>query len=947
MEDMDDVEQIVSSKLPEELKSYARIMVNFAEWFGKQYGAGDATSGVISLRDILAWINFITTTYQTVGIELSILHGACMVFVDSIGTNASAVLAETPELLKKKKETAVKQLSKLLKKDLLAAYLERHEVVVNADKLSVGPFSINRTTDDSDVSFNLQAPTTAVNALRVMRGMQVKKPILLEGSPGVGKTSLITAIAKVSGNPLTRINLSEQTDLIDLFGSDSPAEGGGADQFVWRDAPFLRAMQQGKTSLVRFLAQIVGAELHEFAMNGDIDSMDLLGGFDQVDHNQKVSIILDEIREFCVKASCRHFVDPTSSSKFYALELLNVLNSLEINIDSLKALCGRLEASGFEKLAVYKQNLEEIIVKMGDSNQAKFEWFDGTLLKAVENGHWLVLDNANLCNPSVLDRLNSLLEPNGCLIVNECSSSNGEPRMVKPHDDFRLFLTMDPKYGELSRAMRNRGVEIFLEDLNTRATPFDRKLLNITNHGEEADTTGVRTSVSEFVSSKDAVMHFFSLLEDSNIVSESLNDKFVVNSQFSFFPQSLLPYAERWSSNIKKFGVYSQQEKEKVVALTDFLKTIDSSEINSAVKELGESAVTRYNLSPYLVETSSFNPIVNSFFSYHMDSTSNGLTTANIAMLLLTVPFLYSTYQTLERAKQNALSLKPTSLSYLDRAAAFHVNKPLKDPARVDVYKIIESVLDFSNSVLKKVFQVDVAKISFNITSLIKLQQIATDLITLTVASFTDESQLHIYREFFEEWYADNQNNELYATVFEKLQTAIAEFGSQLVLTSGTSMQTIWQKWKPQRPVSKIAWDRYERITVIAQKFDEISVKLFADSLETVLSLRSIIIQTIADATSYTTSDDELDLAISTLESGIDQLHQDTLSFTTERKHYFKNGFQMLSQILEFSTSQSFVQKQEIINELSSLAYYSEGSTLHLTRYYNNDISKYFQFSNI
>lgn len=48
---------------------------------------------------------------------------------------------------------------------------------------------------------------------------------------------------------------------------------------------------------------------------------------------------------------------------------------------------------------------------------------------------------------------------------------------IKPHKDFRLFLTMDPKNGEISRAMRNRGLEIFLlnedgsviDDFDTRA----------------------------------------------------------------------------------------------------------------------------------------------------------------------------------------------------------------------------------------------------------------------------------------------------------------------------------------------------------------------------------------------------------------------------------------------------------------------------------------------
>ena len=35
--------------------------------------------------------------------------------------------------------------------------------------------------------------------------------------------------------------------------------------------------------------------------------------------------------------------------------------------------------------------------------------------------------------------------------------------VVIPKNNFRLFFTMDPRHGELSPAMRNRGVEIFLE----------------------------------------------------------------------------------------------------------------------------------------------------------------------------------------------------------------------------------------------------------------------------------------------------------------------------------------------------------------------------------------------------------------------------------------------------------------------------------------------------
>ena len=40
-----------------------------------------------------------------------------------------------------------------------------------------------------------------------------------EGSPGVGKTSLVAAVGIASGMKVTRINLSDQTDIIDLLGN--------------------------------------------------------------------------------------------------------------------------------------------------------------------------------------------------------------------------------------------------------------------------------------------------------------------------------------------------------------------------------------------------------------------------------------------------------------------------------------------------------------------------------------------------------------------------------------------------------------------------------------------------------------------------------------------------------------------------------------------------------
>ncbi len=64
-----------------------------------------------------------------------------------------------------------------------------------------------------------------------------------EGSPGVGKTSIIAALAAASNHQLIRINVSEQTDLMDLLGSDLPIEGGKPGEFTWCDGVFLQALK--------------------------------------------------------------------------------------------------------------------------------------------------------------------------------------------------------------------------------------------------------------------------------------------------------------------------------------------------------------------------------------------------------------------------------------------------------------------------------------------------------------------------------------------------------------------------------------------------------------------------------------------------------------------------------------------------------------------------------
>jgi midasin len=52
-----------------------------------------------------------------------------------------------------------------------------------------------------------------------------------------------------------------------------------------------------------------------------------------------------------------------------------------------------------------------------------FEWHDGILVEAMQNGGLLLIDEISLANDSVLERLNSVFEQDRVLILSEKSST--------------------------------------------------------------------------------------------------------------------------------------------------------------------------------------------------------------------------------------------------------------------------------------------------------------------------------------------------------------------------------------------------------------------------------------------------------------------------------------------------------------------------------------------
>lgn len=183
-----------------------------------------------SIRDLLSWVQFVNITVSKGLLDTpeAYVHGACMTFLDCFGTALTGHIdSETLTILR---STAVNFLLNQIKtvgneytqslREMLSE--KKTSIVAESDdsKFGMRPFFIelgNNYNIKEEQKFTFTAPTTGSNALRLLRGLQLNKAILLEGNPGVGKTSLVTALAKASGHKVVRINLSDQTVSIHIL----------------------------------------------------------------------------------------------------------------------------------------------------------------------------------------------------------------------------------------------------------------------------------------------------------------------------------------------------------------------------------------------------------------------------------------------------------------------------------------------------------------------------------------------------------------------------------------------------------------------------------------------------------------------------------------------------------------------------------------------------------
>ncbi|ALC40740.1 CG13185 [Drosophila busckii] len=214
-----------------------------------------------SVRDILAWANYMLNNAQ-LSFAAQAIFGLETIFLDALEMLPHETEQQLAQLRARIIDYAIKQAALQLNEQFDAAQVQQQrgqQLRLDSQHFGLAPFFIEVNAAGLSVErsqFLFDAPTSKQNLFRLLSALTLQKPVLLEGPPGVGKTSIVESMAQAIGYKLVRINLCEHTDLADLFGTDLPAEDNLLERvqsqsqlgsFVWRDGPLLAALKSEHT----------------------------------------------------------------------------------------------------------------------------------------------------------------------------------------------------------------------------------------------------------------------------------------------------------------------------------------------------------------------------------------------------------------------------------------------------------------------------------------------------------------------------------------------------------------------------------------------------------------------------------------------------------------------------------------------------------------------------
>ena len=182
-----------------------------------------------------------------------------------------------------------------------------------------------------------------------------------------------------------------------------------------------------KTSIILYLAMLMNQPVIRINLNGQTDTGELIGRFLPTSSTRDLPIPMNEL---------------SAQPQLLNPESLKILHEAE------------REERGLTPLETQR------VISTESLPRRTWRWQDGAIIKALQRGWWVILDELNLAEPQILERLNSLLELNPSLVLSEYDGRIYGTKGHPIHPQFRIFGTMNPAEYDgrmtLSPAYRDR-----------------------------------------------------------------------------------------------------------------------------------------------------------------------------------------------------------------------------------------------------------------------------------------------------------------------------------------------------------------------------------------------------------------------------------------------------------------------------------------------------------
>lgn len=309
---------------------------------------------------------------------------------------------------------------------------------------------ISIKTDDSNYSFTRPS---ACLLERIASCVTQKEPVLLVGETGTGKTSSIQYLAKSTGHKLTVINMNQQSESADLLGGYKPVDLKFLISPIREEFEVLFRDYFAIEPNRKYLEQV--ALCHQ---QKDWKNLVVL-------MRQSTSAALKRLKDECENCREDAFKENTSTNS----------EQKRLNRNARKKRKSYQDNSQFDNDMLKRwehmsEKLEKLNTQVKNQYALAFSFIEGSLVKALRNGYWVLLDEINLANAETLECLSGLLEGS---TESFPLLERGDNEPVKRHPNFTLFACMNPATDvgkrDLPIGLRNRFTEFYVDELTERS----------------------------------------------------------------------------------------------------------------------------------------------------------------------------------------------------------------------------------------------------------------------------------------------------------------------------------------------------------------------------------------------------------------------------------------------------------------------------------------------